>query len=72
MRVQTYQVERVSEAMGAQVEAAGTQDREEMLSGKVEPMNSVSKLYITIDATGVPVVPQDVEGRVGKDPSGPT
>ena len=37
-----------------------------MLSGKVVPLKSVPKLYIAIDATGVPVVPREAWGRVGK------
>ncbi len=68
--VKTKQVERVAEGIGEQVEAAGIQERRELLSGKVVPLKSVPKLYITIDATGVPVVPRETQGRVGKDETG--
>ncbi len=68
--VKTKQVERVAEGIGEQVEAAGMQERRELLSGKVVPLKSVPKLYIAIDATGVPLVPRETQGRVGKDETG--
>ncbi len=70
--VQTKAVERVAEALGAQVETLS--QREQTLTlrgqGKVVPLTAVPKLYLAIDGTGVPVVPHETEGRPGKDATG--
>jgi hypothetical protein len=70
--VKTKQVERVSEALGAQMEASAVQERKGALSGKVVPLKSMSapKLYIAIDGTGVPVVGRETTGREGKGETG--
>jgi len=68
--VTTKAVERVAEALGAEVEAVARTEREAALAGKVIPLKPVPKLYIAIDATGVPMVPHETEGRPGKDETG--
>jgi hypothetical protein len=69
--VQTKQVERVSEDLGAWIESIGKQEREAILSGKLEPLlPAVPKFYIAMDGTGIPVVPRETEGRRGKDATG--
>ena len=68
--VTTKQVERVAEALGEQAEAAGREERKQILSGKVVPLKSVPKLYIAIDATGVPVVRRERQGQAGKGEKG--
>ena len=68
--VRTKEVERVAEAIGAQVEAAALPERDAALTGKVVPLKGVPKLYIAIDGTGVPMVPQETRGRPGKDETG--
>jgi hypothetical protein len=68
--VTTKQVERVAEALGEQAEAAGREERKQILSGKVVPLKSVPKLYVAIDATGVPVVRRERQGRAGKGERG--
>jgi len=68
--VHTKQVERVAEAIGQQIETLAEQERDDALAGKVVPLGGVPKLYIAIDATGVPVVPHETEGRPGKDATG--
>ena len=68
--VRTKEVERVAEAIGEQVEAATRPEREAALAGKVVPLQAVPKLYIAIDGTGVPMVPQETRGRPGKDETG--
>lgn len=68
--VKTKEVERVSEAIGEQVEAVAITERAAALSGKLLPLKAVPKMYIAIDGTGVPMVPHETEGRQGKDPSG--
>jgi len=69
--VKTKAVERVAEALGAQVEAMAIQERARALSGTVVPLQAAPTLYIAIDGTGVPVVPHETVGRPGKDPTGP-
>lgn len=68
--VKTKAVERVSEAIGQQIESAGQQERQAALSGKLESMEAVATLYIAMDGTGVPVVLRETEGRKGKDETG--
>lgn len=68
--VKTKAVERVSEAIGEQIEAIARRERKAVLSGKVVLLHAVPKMYVAIDGTGVPVVPHETEGRQAKDPSG--
>ena len=68
--VKTKAVERVSEAIGKQIETTWQGERELALSGKVVPLKAVPKMYIAIDGTGIPVVPRETEGRKGKDETG--
>ncbi|MBI2001564.1 MAG: ISKra4 family transposase [candidate division NC10 bacterium] len=68
--VPTKQVERVAEAIGQQIEPLAQQERAHALAGTVVPLRGVPKLYVAIDATGVPVVPHETEGRAGKDATG--
>ena len=68
--VQTKAVERVAEALGAQVEAVARQEREAALAGKVVPLKPIPTLYIAIDGTGVPMVPRETAGRPGRDETG--
>ena len=71
IEVQTKEVERISEQLGTQIEAQSKQEREGILSGKVIPLlPAVPKLYVTMDGTGLPVVPRETEGRRGKDETG--
>jgi hypothetical protein len=65
--VGTKQVERISTQLGVQVEAFCRRERQAILTGKVAPwLPAVPILYIAIDATGVPVIPRETEGRRGK------
>jgi hypothetical protein len=68
--VKTKEVERVSEALGEQVESLSHQEWAGALSGTVVPLKVVPKLYIAIDGTGVPMVPHETEGRPGKEEPG--
>jgi len=68
--VKTKEVERVSEAVGEQVEKISHQERAVALSGTVVPFKAVPKLYLAIDGTGVPMVPHETEGRPGKEGAG--
>jgi len=68
--VKTKAVERVSQAIGKQIETVFQAERELALSGKVVPLKAVPKIYIAIDGTGVPMVARETEGRKGKDQIG--
>ncbi len=65
--VQTKQVERVSEAIGEQIEAIHRKERKAALAGKVVLLHPVPKMYVAIDGTGVPMVPRETRDRPGKD-----
>lgn len=68
--VQTKQVERVAEAIGAQIEHIASRERTATLAGKIVLLQSVPKMYVAIDGTGVPMVPRETQGRPGKDETG--
>lgn len=68
--VQTKQVERISETIGAQIEQIASRERRAALAGKVVLLHPVSKMYVAIDGTGVPMVPLETQGRPGKDETG--
>ncbi|HSB89741.1 MAG TPA: ISKra4 family transposase [Anaerolineales bacterium] len=69
--VKTKEVERVSEAIGEQMEAIAGRQRAAAFSGRIVLLpKPVPKMYIAIDGTGVPMVPRETEGRQGKDPGG--
>src|SRR5262249_26294835 len=73
LRVSTKAVERVAEAVGEQIEQQNQREQEHILGGKVVPClgeDTIPKLYVAIDASGVPVVPRETEGRKGKDETG--
>jgi hypothetical protein len=67
--VKTKAVERISKAIGHQVERVSQGERHAALSGKLAGIEAVSTLYIAIDGTGVPVVARESEGRKGKQES---
>jgi hypothetical protein len=64
--VKTKAVERISEAIGQQVEGVSQAERHAALSGKLASVEAAPTLYIAIDGTGVPVVARESEGRKGK------
>lgn len=73
VRVTTKAVERVSEAVGEQIEQQNQRQREQVMSGKVVPFVGPArfpKMYVAMDGSGVPVVGRETEGRKGKDETG--
>jgi hypothetical protein len=73
LRVTTKAIERVAEAVGEQIEQQNQREQEQILGGKVVPFLGkarIPKLYVAIDASGVPVVARETEGRKGKDETG--
>jgi hypothetical protein len=65
-------IERVSYQLGEGVEAFQQQEAEGFVSGKVVPLliKPIPKMYIGMDATGVPVVKAETVGRRGKGEEG--
>jgi hypothetical protein len=70
IKVQTKAVERVAEAIGEQIEAAGKRERDTAVGSNVTPIKSIPKLYISFDGTGVPVIKREAQGRPGKGENG--
>ena len=69
--VKTKEIERISEAIGEQAAVFFEREEQSLIAGRVVPItNRVAKLYIAIDATGVPVVKREVERRRGKNEAG--
>jgi len=68
--VKTKEVERVSETIGAEIEAVARRERKAVLSGKIVQIKPVPRMYVAVDGTGVPMVPHETEGRKGKDETG--
>lgn len=68
--VKTKEVERTAEAIGEQIEDVSRRERKAALAGKVVLIQSVPTMYVVIDGTGVPMVPREILGRIGKDGSG--
>lgn len=73
LEVNAKAVERVAEALGAQIEGRNQQEQKQILAGKVVCFHNraqIPNLYVAIDGSGVPVVARETEGRKGKDPTG--
>lgn len=73
LEVSAKAVERISEAVGEQIEQENQREQKRILSGRVIPFigeAAIPKLYVAIDGTGVPVVARETEGRKGKDETG--
>ena len=63
-------IERYSEAIGADIEKRADEYCEKVMGPEPPAVNleSIDTMYVEIDATGVPVVSKEVEGRLGKVP----
>jgi hypothetical protein len=71
IKVQNKAVERVAEAVGAEIEALLQKERQVMINDqRVVPLKSVAKLYVSVDGTGVPVIKRETAGRRGKSVTG--
>jgi hypothetical protein len=65
--------ERISEHIGAQIEAWLERERTALCMAEPPPPETprtIETLYIEPDGTGVPMVPHEVAGRKGKQPDG--
>lgn len=66
-------IERATEAAGGSVRRGAEREADAIVSGQILPAvraEPVSKLYVTLDGTGVPTVPKENQGRRGKGPDG--
>ncbi len=65
-------IERVAEGIGQQMETWLFQEREEIWeqSERLRPEKTISILYICYDGTGVPMTPEELRGRKGKQADG--
>lgn len=71
IKVSTKAVERVAEAVGAEIAALFQSQRQVLLNDqKVVPLKSVAKMYVSLDGTGVPVIKRETAGRRGKSLTG--
>lgn len=73
IKVQEKDVERVSEAVGADLECRDQATRTDLVEGRSEPPppeEEIPVLYVGGDGTGVPVTKQETAGRKGKQPDG--
>lgn len=70
--VSAKSVERLAEAVGADMEAFAQKEREGLRRQEPpeRPAPTVPVLYIEMDGTGVPMVPEEVAGRKGKQEDG--
>lgn len=67
--VSAKDAERVAEAVGEEMEAWSKTERE-CLRVEHPPHESIGTLYIEYDGTGIPMVPEQLKGRKGKQPDG--
>src|SRR5260370_20154568 len=63
--VKTKSVERVSEALGGQIECSSQRERELALSGKLVSFQPLPLPYLVLDGSGAPVLSLVTEGRKG-------
>ena len=73
VEITAKRIERSAEAVGGAVKVAIEAEAEAIVKGALMPLAEtavVPKLYVTMDGTGVPMVPKETEGRRGKGPDG--
>jgi hypothetical protein len=72
IEVSAKDIERVAEGMGQQMEVWASEERKEVLGDQRQPRSqkTIPILYISYDGTGVPMTPQELRGRKGKQADG--
>ncbi len=66
IEVDSKAIERTCHQLGQQVEVFYQRETKVLMTGKVIPIKPIPKLYICMDATGVPVVKAETVNRKGK------
>jgi hypothetical protein len=66
VEVEPKEIERTCHQLGQEVEVFYRGEAEVFMTGKVIPIKPIPKLYICMDATGVPVVKAETVNRKGK------
>ena len=64
------EIERVSHRLGEEIEMYHQREAVESVSGRIIPLPSISKMYVCMDGTGVPVVKAETRDRKGKTEEG--
>jgi hypothetical protein len=70
IEVDSKAIERTCHQLGQDVEVFYRREAEGYVSGKVIPIQRIPKLYICMDATGIPVVKAETVNRKGKGADG--
>jgi hypothetical protein len=70
LEVSAKDVERVSEKIGQQMETWSKQEGENLLNENIATDQTIPILYISYDGTGVPMIPEECQGRKGKQSDG--
>jgi hypothetical protein len=65
LEVEGRQIQRLTQAMGPRV-----RQTQEQLPPFKHDADSIPIMYVAVDGTGVPMVPEELEGRAGKQPDG--
>jgi hypothetical protein len=68
--VTAKEIERICNKIGRQAEEFFDRQASEVISEKVIPIQSVPKIYVCLDGTGVPMVKKELLGRQGKAEDG--
>ena len=72
IEVGTKDVERISEQIGKDIEKWQKDERTKILEKDIpkRPEKNIPVMYVECDGTGVPAIPEEVEGRKGKQEDG--
>ncbi len=72
INIDTKDRERISEKIGNEIEEWQNTERDNILLQEmpIHPLKSIPVMYIEFDGTGIPVIPEEVKGRKGKQPDG--
>lgn len=75
LQVHRKDIERVAKEVGQQVEAWMAEQRDQAIGEAADPQRpgqgeSIPVMYVSFDGTGVPMRPEALQGRKGKQPDG--
>lgn len=70
IEVTAKEIERMSNELGADMDAFMAQPVKPFLADNVVPVKTIPKIYVCMDGTGVPMVKSEVTNRAGKSEDG--